>query len=266
MNQRDCFINEDELNEYLDRELNESRKLDLDNHLRDCSDCSARFEIADRLKTMIEHSKDQVESPAWLKTRILAEIDSQSRARAGGFWEYLTGVFRSRPFIPVTAASALVIVFAFAIFSKSPQIGTMPFVTAMVKEHYEYLDGSNDGIRSSDPGEIANWISSNTGFDIALSADQRIPPPNGACVIKKSGETIGYVSFDYLEKKVSLFMLSEKEDELFGQRKMNLGDISIYCGKCTGMNYVLWQSGDIVCVLVGDIPQESLVNLADYMI
>ncbi|MEE9553203.1 MAG: zf-HC2 domain-containing protein [candidate division Zixibacteria bacterium] len=266
MNKRDCFINEDELNEYLDSELGGSRKLALEDHLRYCPDCSTRFEISFKLKTLLKSSRDQVHAPPWLKTRILSDIHAQSKVGVGGFWEYLTKAFRGKPLIPIAAASALVMVFILALFSKSDQKGTMPFVTAMVKEHYEYSDGSANGIKSNDPEEITSWISSNAGIDFALSSDQRIPLPNGACVIQKSGETVGYVSFDYQEKKVSLFMLKEKENELFGQREMNLGDISVFCGKCTGMNYVLWKSDDVVCVLVGDIPEKSLVNLAGYMI
>ena len=85
-------------------------------------------------------------------------------------------------------------------------------------------------------------------------------------VLQEEGETIGYVYFDNFDKRVSLFMLNDKYDKLFGQKAMVLGDVSVYCGTCTGMSYVLWKNGDVVCVLVGDLPESSLMGLAENFI
>jgi hypothetical protein len=61
-------------------------------------------------------------------------------------------------------------------------------------------------------------------------------------------------------------MIKDKEESLYGPQKVDLENVSMFCGKCTGMNYVLWQGQKMVCVLVGDLPQESLVDLAGLMI
>ena len=267
MDHLDCFSSDDELNEHLDGETGGSRKTVIERHLGVCLDCSMRFEVAKRLKTILSDSRAGIESPAWLKTRILSTIAAEPEISGGGFWDYMTGVFKFKPLLPVSLVSALVIVFFAALFYETPQTATMPIVTAMVKEHYEYMGGPGEnGILSSNLDEITGWMAVNAGINISVSSDQELPAPNSACVLRDRGETIGYVSFDYQNQKVSLFMIKEKREELFGPRKMDLRDISVYCGKCTGMNYVLWQADKMVCVLVGDLPQESLVDLADKMI
>lgn len=267
MDQRDCFSSEDELNEYLDGETGGTRRADIERHLGVCPDCSLRFDVADRLKIVLGESRSRTVAPAWLKTRILSTIAAEPEIKNGGFWEYMTRIFRIKPLLPITIVTALVILFFTSLFYKTPQRGTMPLVTAMVQEHYEYMEGPGEnGIRSSNLEEISKWMTVNAGINIAVSSDQGLPAPNSACMLKERGETIGYVSFDYQNQKVSLFMIKEKREELFGPQKMDLSDISVYCGKCTGMNYVLWQGDEFVCVLVGDLPQKSLVDLAEKMI
>jgi len=267
MDHRSCFSGDDELNEFLDGAAKESRESEIRRHLGDCSRCSIRFEVARGLKELLSLSKSEVISPSWLKTSILNSLGDASKTAPGGFWEYLTGLFRFRPALPVAIVSALVIVLLGSLFYETGQPGTMPLVTAMVHEHYEYLDGPGEnGFMSNDPDEITGWMAANAGIALSISSDRGLPAPNSACVLKEHGETVGYVGFDYQNQKVSLFMIKECVDGLFGPRKMKLNEIEAYCGKCTGMNYVLWKTAEFVCVLVGDLPEESLIDLAGKMI
>ena len=267
MNRSDCFASEEELNIYLDGELGVSRKGVLDRHLSDCRICFLRFEIASRLKTGVREAVRDYRAPDWLRGKIVAGISEESKAEVGGFWRYLINILKTRPFIPVGAAGLLVVMFLLAIIIRPSQKDSVPFVTEMVREHYEYLEGGlENGIKSDDPKEITRWISVNAGIDFPLSPDSGLPSLNGACVIREDRERIGYISFDYLEKKVSLFMTKNVDEELSGPRKLTVHDIPVFCGRCTDMNYVLWQGKSIVCMLVGDLPEDKLIDLADIII
>ncbi|UCE67322.1 MAG: zf-HC2 domain-containing protein [Candidatus Zixiibacteriota bacterium] len=263
MEQRECFANEEELNLYLDGELGAERQLILKTHLMACQSCSGRFEIALNLKSAIKRSCENVAAPPWLRERILNAIKNEEPVRAGYFWESVKSLFSGRPLVPVGIAAMLIIILASALFYGRPGSGNMPFIRGLVHEHYEYMEeAAISGIESDNPGEISEWVLTNAGMEIHLPSRSRSLAPEGACVLQENEETIGYVYYNDGDRRISLFMLEDKYDGLFGQKTMKFEDISMYCGRCTGLNYVLWKNNDIVCVLVGDLPEASLVGLA----
>jgi hypothetical protein len=263
MEQRECFRDEEELFLYLDDELGAGRKLELKTHLLTCESCSTRFEVAYSLKAAVGRLSEGVTAPSWLREKIVRAISEEEKIAPRPFWDFLVRIFGRRPFVPVSAAALLVVVLMAALFYGRPVEGNMPFIRELVHEHYEYLEEAADlGLESGDPAEISGWILANTGMNINLPPVSESFSPEGACALREDDETIGYVYFDSEEKRISLFMLEDKFDKLSGQKTMRLGDISLYCGSCTGMNYVLWENGDVLCVLVGGLPEASLVNLA----
>lgn len=267
MDQRYCFSGDDELSEYLDGVIGEKRGSELQGHLDDCPDCFRRFHVARGLKALLSESRSGVAAPPWLKPRIISSIAAEPATGANGLWDYLTGAIRGRPAVPVIAVLALVVVLFAAVLYRAPHGSTMPLVAELVEEHYEYLNGPGEnGFLSKDIDEISGWMAVNAGFTISDFCQRELPSPNSACVIKEDGETIGYVGFDYQDQKVSLFLLKEDQGRLFGPRKTVLSGVDLYCGDCTGMNYVFWRGGEFMYVLVGKLPENSLVELAGKMI
>jgi mycothiol system anti-sigma-R factor len=266
VHKRDCFVNEEELFLYLDRELDPGRTAILKDHLVECGDCAARFGAVSKLKGILRESCDSVKAPSWLRDRVLRGLAADVPV-SGGFWEQMRNLLRNRPLLPVGAAGFLVVAFLLLIFSRASHRTTMPFVTDMVHEHYEYMEEPEKlGILSSDPQEVVQWLTVNSNLGVTLPSDSLLPPPGGACVLEHKGKTIGYVFFDLEDKRVSLFMASGQGEELFGPTIMQHKDISVYCGNCTGINYALWKTNDLVYVLIGDIPEDDLVTLAERFI
>ena len=263
MEQLECFRSEEEINLYLDNELGTVRTSEIKTHLLTCEKCASRFEISQNLKEAVKRSSESLCAPAWLRDKIIHNINEEKTPDPGTFWGFLNRLFGGRPYIPIGIAAAMVVVFMTALFYGRPQEGNMPFISNLVHEHYEYIkEASALGIESNDPEEISGWILANTGMVLTMPPENGPLIPKGACALQEDDETIGYVYFDNDEKRISLFMLQDRYDRLSGQTTMQLGDISVYCGHCTGMNYVLWKNGDVVRVLVGDMPEESLVDLA----
>ena len=263
MEQRECFTDEEEINLYLDGELGEDRKSRLKAHLLTCRTCSSWYEIAHGLKSALRRSRENTSAPPWLREKILNAIRKEEPVKAGFFWETVKSLFSGRPAIPIGIAAMLIVILASALFYGRPRTGNMPFIRGLVHEHYEYMEVAADlGIESKDPLEISQWVFAHAGMNVQLPLASDSLVPEGACVIQESKETIGYVYFSNSDRKISLFMLEDKYDGLFGQKTMKFENISMYCGHCTGMNYVLWKNDDVVCVLVGDLPESSLIGLA----
>jgi len=263
MEQRECFTDEEEINLYLDGELEGDRESRLKSHLLTCRMCSSRYEIVLNLKSALKRSCENTSAPPWLRQKILNAIRREKPVIAGFFWESLKSLFSGRPLVPIGIAAMLIVILASALFYGRPRSGNMPFIRELVHDHYEYMEeAANLGIESGDPVEISEWVFANAGMNVRLPSTSKSLVPGGACVLQENEETIGYVYFNNDDKRISLFMLEDKYDGLFGQKTMKFENISMYCGHCTGMNYVLWESNDVVCVLVGDLPESSLVGLA----
>jgi len=265
MKRSDCFFSDEELFIYLDGEIDSERKAELDHHLASCPECSWRFQLESRLKSMVGEACSG-QAPSWLKTRIISALEAESSKPEQGFWAFLVATFSNRPFIPIGIVAVLVAAFFISIYSIPHRTNTMPLVTEAIHEHYEYLEHpSKNGFASSDPVEISEWLLSNAGMNVDLSSHKTLPPPNRACVLTEHGETIGYVGFDYQQAKVSLFLFKEDSKQLFGPKLVQKGNIDVYCGRCTDMNYALWRDKGLINVLVGDLPEENLMQLADSM-
>ena len=169
MEQRECFVSEEELNLYLDGELGDRRQSVLKNHLMTCQSCSARYEIVLNLKLAVKRSCENVTAPPWLREKVLNAIRKEEPVKAGFFWESLKSLFSGRPLVPVGIAAMLIVVLVSALFYGRPRTGNMPFIRELVHEHYEYMEVAADlGIASEDPAEISEWVFTNAGMDINL--------------------------------------------------------------------------------------------------
>jgi anti-sigma factor RsiW len=264
MEQRDCFLSEDELNLYIDKELPKERLLELEAHILSCPECEYWYMFANGLKESLRESRSSVTAPYWLREKILRDLQTEKPIRESRFWEGLGNVFKGRPLVPVSIAAALVVIFfAMILYSPVTNNGNMPFIKSLVHEHQEYTENPlMMGISSNNAQDITNWLNSAAGINPLLPSGDDAPVPEGACMLEKAGETIGYVYFNSENKRVSLFMLEDHGEKLFGQHDMKIENISVHCGNCTGMNYVLWKSNDLVCLLVADMPEEKLMKVA----
>lgn len=263
MEQRECFFDEEELNLYMDGEVSEVRKQYLKSHLLSCEKCASQFDIANNLKHAVKNACDDTMAPPWIREKILIGITTEEPKQEALFWGALKNFFKARPMAPVGMVAMLIIVLVTALFYGGQKQHNMPFIHNLVLEHKEYLEEAIDlGIRTSDPNEISGWVNANTGMNFHFPTGEKAPVPGGACKLQLEGQTIGYVYFENDGSKVSLFMLDNKFENLFGQKTMKYEDISMYCGNCTEMNYVLWKADDLICVLVGDLSESSLFELA----
>jgi mycothiol system anti-sigma-R factor len=274
MNKAICFVDEFELNVYLDRELSSNRQHALDNHLRFCEDCSARYNIAHGLKRLLRDSASNTRAPEFLRDQILGQIESAPQEGPSRFWEIARNVIIGRPLLPIGVAVLLVLVFLSNILLGPTPSNTMELIGAMVHEHDEYIEGfeTEKGIESDDPQEVSQWLRSNTDSNFNLSSCGKMPLLAGACAIKERGRSVTCVFFDRGEKRVSLFMVRGKSDELKDGPRDPAGKIhqlkekSFHCGSCTGNNYVIWSNDGIVCLLVSKIPEDSLIRIAEGLI
>jgi hypothetical protein len=258
MNVIECFVNEEEVDLYLDKELPGERATLLDKHLDLCRNCAIRYRLALELKHLTRKSVLETKAPADLRDRIVQGIESIAREEPVGFWGRLTAATKHRPLVPVGIAGALVAVFLLALFVRPTPTRTMPLVTAMIEEHNEYVEDfhTDRGIISGDPAEVGRWLKTNAGMDFVVPTGDAMPAVFGACTLVE----------DDLSVTCLFFMIAGNTPKLTSQKIYEVKNRRLHCGNCTGDNYVAWNNAGILCLLVSKLPEGSLVKMAESLI
>ena len=263
-----CFVNEAEIYLFVDRELSSNRQLALNDHLAFCDECAIRFDIARGIRNLLQASCRKIRAPYGLRQQIIDRIDDKALTPGPPFWEYARTIFMGRPLLPIGMAALLVVSLISVILLRPTSSNTMELVSAMVSEHDEYLVSfkTDRGIVSSDLQEVSQWISANTHAEINLSTCGKLPSLAGVCAIKERGKDITCLFFDQGEKRISLFMIPDDAGNPPPGKPIILKGRSLFCGNCTGNNYVMWADKGVVCILVSKLPEESLIKIAENLI
>jgi mycothiol system anti-sigma-R factor len=268
MNKIVCFVNEAELNLYLDNELPADRQIALSEHVGGCYECSIRFGVARGLKDIMRRGCGNIKAPGSLRAQIMNQIENIPAERSSSFWEAIKNILIVRPMLPIGVAAMLVVAFFSTILLRPSSSGAMKLVSDMVHEHDEYIEGfeTGRGIKSADPQEIRNWIAVNSEMKVDLTRCDKFPSLVGACELDDRDRNVSCLFFDQGDKRVSLFMLRSGPTEMLPGKLMRVNDKPVYCGSYTGSNYLLWVEGDMVSILISKIPEDSLIRMAEYLI
>jgi mycothiol system anti-sigma-R factor len=267
MRQGDCFFDDAELNLYLDSELGSERKASLNTHVVKCPVCARRFEVPRNLKIRIKDICGKTRAPETLRESTIKALENSRATIFSGFWDGIRNVFNGRPLIPVSLAAALVIIFCGALFLKSESSRGESLVSSMIHEHNEYLENIDavNKIVSSDGPEIERWIVANSGITLKLTSDKGFSPC-AACTITEDGRKITCLFFGGGPNRISCFMVPGNISEIGTPGAHKIRDINLCCGKDTGDNYIAWSSGQTVFILVSQLPEATLLSLAENLI
>src|SRR5437588_10643264 len=107
-----CRELESQLQAYLDGELELTRSLELEGHLRECSACLRSYDSLRLLQQSLRNDSFRFQSPVDLEKRVRSAV----RRESGGQPQ----VFHSRWLIPALSAAALVIVFVGYFLTSTP--------------------------------------------------------------------------------------------------------------------------------------------------
>src|SRR6516225_3480140 len=97
---------------YLDGELDLTRSLEAEAHLRECSACSEAYDALRLLQRALRSDSLRFSPPPELKGRVRSALRRESRGRAQ--------VFRWRWLIPAASAALLLIIFAGYLLTRPP--------------------------------------------------------------------------------------------------------------------------------------------------
>ena len=249
----------------VDEELVDPERVALETHLQQCARCQIALEEERALKTAIGAAGDRVRAPAQLRNRILSDhrLFPEKRRSGSRWYDYiapLSHIPRPALFVALLLAIALpTIVF----FNQRSQ----PIALAALETYGFFLKGDLAAIRAKTPDQMKAQLIRAVdgkfhpmGYDLAT---MKLWPVAGA-VREIQGRKILIVIYQGQGGSLLCYtFLGSEEDAppnaatfFDSAKKMNF-----YAFSRGTVNAVLHREGDVVCLLVSEMPMDSLLAL-----
>src|SRR5205823_6947092 len=145
-----------QLQAYLDGELDLTRSLEIEKHLRECSECSQAINSLRLLQQGFRNDSLRFQAPAGLENRVRSALHRQGGSRAQ--------MLRWRWLLPALSAAALAIVFAGYLLTRTPADDLVS--SEIVSSHVRSLMTSNHliDVPSEDSHTVKPWFDGKIDF------------------------------------------------------------------------------------------------------
>ncbi len=253
MNCREAFA---KLYEYLDQELGEDDKKELEQHLEFCSDCLKKYELEEEFNKVIKQKILCQPDVTHLKNRVREQIDKiDASSQPRNIFFLLMPLF----------AAAIIVLVLFIPFGKGsdPQavlLATRPFADEHSKclQHIMKYD-----VESTDPAVVKAGIAQFTDLPqelfAASPADISI---QAAAVLHLASGDDAHIDFKAYGVDVSVFVLPRDTVDKSPFKKVERNGQAYYIGSCPFYQYVIWACDAHECIAVSKLSQSQLIDFA----
>jgi anti-sigma factor RsiW len=250
----------------VDNELSQKERQFLETHLRECPRCQFIYREEGTLKRQIRLASVKVSAPAGLREKILSDRGIfPERRGASGFWKGL--FWPQRPaLISALAIAALIILLLPTIYLMRQ--GEEPVSLAAVETHQKILTGAITLAKGTSQEEVKERLMRSVvgkfapmGYDLSTVGLQVV-----GGFTQELGRRKVLVAV-YQGKNLALscftFLGTEKDAPpnaavIFDpEKKMNFYSFSN--GRING---VMHREGELICILVSEMPMQDLLALA----
>ncbi|OGG54795.1 MAG: hypothetical protein A3F84_21785 [Candidatus Handelsmanbacteria bacterium RIFCSPLOWO2_12_FULL_64_10] len=256
-----CNRIEETLSAFLDGEVTEAERKEIEAHLSACPGCQSQYRAEQSVRSFVRQRRNQLVEPAPpdLRLRIVRAVQAEETKRR---WDVMS---RRRTFgLLALAASLVLAVIGGSLYFRSAE-HPKSVVSEVVDEHIRCLMKQDGGLNlvTADPRAMSEWFRGR--LDIGVSA----PPFQGAglrlvggrlCyLLDRQGAHMVYREGAHV---ICLFVFDRRELSLpHGQETVSAGH-PIRLTSYKGYNVAVWEDRGLVHALVADVSQDNLKALA----
>jgi anti-sigma factor RsiW len=236
------------LDAYFDNELDLTKTLAIEEHLRDCVSCRSQYELRVALRQRLKDPD--------LRYAIPGDFTEQVRKRLAVSSRPATRIlsFPSAVWVPVAIAAAAIFgAFLYANIQRMLPIEPASMVTEVASDHIRSLIGSHlVDVESSDQHTVKPWFAGKLDFSPPVHdfADQGFKLIGGRLDYVR-GKNVAVLVYRFKNHYVSLFMCRERNPDA-GSKQKTFG--------YQGYNLVYWNANGLDCWAVSDAAPGALLE------
>lgn len=256
-----CNQIEETLSAFLDSEVTDGERREVEVHLSACPECRRRCEAERSVRSLVRGRRDRLREPASpdLRRRIVRAVQAEETQRR---WDVMS---RRRTFGLLALAASLVLsVIGGSLYFRSVEY-PKSVVSEVVDEHIRCLMKQDGGLNlvTADPKTMSEWFRSR--LDIGVSAppfqrlDLRLVGGRLCYLLDRQGAHMVYREGAHV---ICLFVFDRRELSLpHGQETVSAGH-PIRLTSYKGYNVAVWEDRGLVHALVADVSQDNLKAMA----
>lgn len=234
------------INPYADGELDTTRILDLEAHLRGCPACTSALRNVQGVKNAVKHQATYFTAPAELRRNIRAELRAQTGEKESRpFWQWNWFTFATSGFAVACLAILLVVM-------NSRPSGHVQLAQEVVSSHFRSLQANHlYDVASSDQHTVKPWFTGKVDFGVPVKDFDQFPLAGGR-LDYINGRTVAALVFERHKHKINLFIWPTKEGE----------SVPAPVPSVNGYNLIHWVHDGMDCWAVSDLGQKELLTFA----
>jgi mycothiol system anti-sigma-R factor len=248
-----CSLVRDDLDSFLDGELDPVRRGEVQAHLEACPACAARLRGERRIRERIASLAAAETAPSELRERVRERI--REAVEAGDVWPSVMAVGggrRSWGWKPAYGLALAAVVAALAIvWSLSPRGGVQSALAAgLAADHVNHHGASQrEGMfQTDDPPELGRWFEQRLGTAVEIPGAPAGARLVGGQVCLVDGRRVAHTVYDVNGVTVSYFVVPKVR-----------GPRSPSPGRVNDLNYVAWDSSPGGVYVLSSAPPSELM-------
>lgn len=267
----------EQLQEFLDNELDDANYAKIRQHIDMCYKCCEKFEFEQAIKKVIKEKTPLHKTPQHVMQNIVsqwAELnEGRSRAKStaveskGAYLKGIFGVFTVRPaYVTMAVLLPMTIIGLAAYLAFFRPAEYSPIVKVAAERHDSFVNNNMHlDLVSSDSNEIRRHFENLQRSNIAID----VPECNGremellGCKnYSMDGKKSAYVGLRGHQNKISLEMINGSGMNMDKLQHESYKGRSYYFGKHKGYNVVIWKHGNTLYSLTSTMNRNELMRVA----
>jgi anti-sigma factor (TIGR02949 family) len=269
---KDCPVSLAQLSAYADREVDGEEKKALERHVERCERCRFELQAIEAEKRWLKRTFASRVAPPALRTAVLDRLRAEAGTAAAAVprwrrWWAPSPAWAAVSLFLLVAAGLIYLRTEGVLLPSGEKPTTMGlFVRDITHDAYlvARLPARPLDVASEDPRRVADVLSGFVGFPV------RIPDLSTSGFRLKGGRlwhTVSRISAlavfeDGSGRRVRLFEIRGERIGLKGARAVRTDGRVFYVGRSFGFQGVAWKQHGLALGLVGDLPEEELLELA----